>query len=213
MNLEAQKRDIKEDLQALRKGGSIPAVVYGPKQEATSIKLNTIAFLKAYKNAGESTVVNLSVDGENHETLIHDVSVDAVRGDVLHVDFYAIEKGKKVQVNVPLEFVGESEAEKTLGGVLVKVMHEIEIEAMPKDLPHEIQVSIDSLVDFESQIHVSDIVLPAGVTLISGPEEVVALVQAHKEEAEAPVVEFDPSAIKTEGEVKREESASEKEEA
>lgn len=212
MNLEAQKRDIKEDLKALRKSGFIPAVVYGPKQEATSIKLNTIAFLKAYKDAGESTVVNLSVDGENHETLIHDVSVDVVRGDVLHVDFYAIEKGKKVQVNVPLEFVGESEAEKTLGGVLVKVMYEIEIEAMPKDLPHEIQVSIAPLVDFESQIHAKDIILPAGVTLITNPEEVIALVQEHKEEAAEEVV-FDPNAIKTEGEVKRAESESEKEEA
>lgn len=212
MNLEAQKRDIKEDLSALRKGGFIPAVFYGPKQESTSIKLDTIAFQKAYKEAGESTVLNLAVDGESHDVLIHEVTVDAVRGDILHVDFYAIEKGKKVTVNVPLEFIGEAPAEKNLGGVLVKVAHEIEVEAMPKDLPHEINVDISSLVDFDSQIHAKDLVMPQGVTLISEADEVIALVQAHKEESAEEVV-FDPNAIKTEGEVKKAEAESEKEEA
>ncbi|MFA7193955.1 MAG: 50S ribosomal protein L25 [Candidatus Paceibacterota bacterium] len=210
MILEAQKRDIKEDLKALRKSGSFPAVVYGPKQEAISIKINTIAFLKTLKEAGESTVVNLSVDGDSHEVLIQDVVKDAVRGDMIHADFYAIEKGKKVSVHVPLEFVGESAAEK-LGGVVVKVLHEIEIEAMPKDLPHEIEVSIDALVDMDSQIHVSDLVMPSGVTLLTNPEEVVVLIQAQREEEEEPVVEFDPSAVKTESELKKAES--EKEEA
>ena len=212
MNLEAQKRDIKEDVKALRSNGSVPAVLYGPKQESLSIKLSSVAFLKAYKEAGESTVVNLSVDGENHEVLIHEVTVDAVRGDVMHVDFYAIEKGKKVTVNVPLEFTGEAPAEKNLGGVLVKVLHEVEIEAMPKDLPHEIIVNLDSLVDFETQIHASDLVMPQGVELLTNPEEVVALVQAHKEESAEEVV-FNPEAVKTEGEEKRAEAASEKEEA
>lgn len=209
MILEAQKRDIKEDLKALRKSGSFPAVVYGPKQEATSIKINTIAFLKTLKEAGESTVVNLSIDGESHEVLIQDVVKDAVRGDMIHADFYAIEKGKKVSVHVPLEFVGESPAEK-LGGVIVKVLHEIEIEAMPKDLPHEIEVSLESLVDMDSQIHVGDLVMPTGVTLLTNPEEVVVLIQAQREEEETSA-EFDPNAVKTESEIKKAES--EKEEA
>lgn len=209
MILEAQKRDIKENLQNLRKGGFIPAVVYGPKQEATSIKINTIAFLKAYKDAGESTIVELSVDGENHDVLIQQVDRDAVKGEVLHADFYAVEKGKKVAVNVELEFVGESPAEKA-GGVLVKVTHEVEVEAMPKDLPHQIEVSIDSLTEIDSQIHAKDLVMPAGVTLLTDADEVIALIQAHKEEVEE-TVEFDPNAIKTEGEIKK--SESEKEEA
>lgn len=174
------------------------------------IKINTIAFLKTLKEAGESTVVNLSIDGESHEVLIQDVVKDAVRGDMIHADFYAIEKGKKVSVHVPLEFVGESAAEK-LGGVVVKVLHEIEIEAMPKDLPHEIEVSIDALVDMDSQIHVGDLVMPTGVTLLTNPEEVVVLIQAQREEEEEPVAAFDPSAVKTESEIKKAES--EKEEA
>lgn len=209
MILEAQKRDTKENLEHLRKGGLVPAVVYGPKQEALSIKMDLKSFIKAYKEAGESTVVELSVDGETHDVLIHDMDIEAVKGDVLHVDFYAIEKGKKVTVHVPLEFVGESVAEKNLGGVIVKVMHEVEIEAMPKDLPHEIEVSIESLVDLESQIHASDLKMPSGVTLITEPEEVIVLVQAHKEETEE-AVEFDPNAVQTEGEAKKAEAESEK---
>ncbi len=210
MILEANKRDSKENSKALRKSGSIPAVVYGPKQEAISIKINTVAFLRALKEAGESTVLNLSIDGEDHEVLIQDVVKEAIRGDVLHADFYAIEKGKKVSVNVPLEFVGESPAEKA-GGILVKVLHEIEIEAMPKDLPHEIEVSIESLVDMESQINVGDLVMPTGVTLLTNPEEVVILVQAQRGEEEEPAVEFDPTAVKTESELKK--ADSEKDEA
>jgi large subunit ribosomal protein L25 len=204
MILEAQKRDSKENLQNLRKGGFIPAVVYGPKQEALSIKLDTKSFIKAYKEAGESTVIELSVDGDKHEVLVQDLDTDAVRGEILHVDFYAIEKGKKVSVNVELEFVGESPAEK-LGGILVKVVHEVEVEAMPKDLPHQIEVSIDSLTEIDSQIHAKDLVMPAGVTLLTDPEEVIALIQKHKEETEE-AVEFDPNAIKTEGEIKKAES-------
>ncbi len=205
MILEAQTRDLKENLKNLRKGGFIPAVVYGPKQEPLSIKIATASFLKSLKEAGESTVVELSVDGHSHEVLIKDVTRDAVLGDVLHTDFYAIEKGKKVTVQVPLEFVGESPTEKT-GGSIVKVMFEVEIEAMPKDLPHLIEVSLESLVDMDSQIRVGDLKLSPGVTLITDADEVVVLVQAQREEEEEPIVEFDPNAVKTDGELKKEAS-------
>ena len=107
----------------------------------------------------------------------------------LHVDFYAIEKGKKGTVNVPLSFVGTSTAEKELGGSIVKVLHEIEIEAMPKDLPHEIEVDVALLKDFESSIHVKDIKAPAGVTILTEGEEVVAVAEAAKE-----IVEEEPAA-------------------
>jgi large subunit ribosomal protein L25 len=210
MILEAQKRDNKENSTYLRKTGFIPAVVYGPKQEPVSIKINTLAFLKAYKQAGESTVVELSVEGENYEVLIKDITKEAIRGDVLHADFYAIEKGKKVSVHVPLEFIGEAPAEK-LGGIVVKVLQEVEVEAMPKDLPHEIEVSIESLVDMDSQIRAGDIKMPNGVTLLTDAEEAIVLIQAQREEEEEPVAEIDLASIKTEGEVKKE--GSEKEEA
>lgn len=182
LTIKAEIRDGKENSAELRKVGVIPAVFYGPKQTSTSVKIKEVDFMKAYTEAGESSVVILDDGTEQHEALIHDVQFDAVSSRPVHADFYVIEKGKKVEVSVPLEFVGQSPAEKTLGGVLVKVAHEIEIKAMPKDLPASVEVDISSLVDFESQIHASDIKLPAGVELVTDAEEVIALVQEHKEE-------------------------------
>ncbi|MEY4440767.1 MAG: hypothetical protein RLY49_393 [Candidatus Parcubacteria bacterium] len=206
LKLKAVKRDAVEKPEDIRAAGSIPAVFYGPKEASQSITISAVEFDKVFKEAGESTVVVLDVDGAEHETLIHDVAYHPVRGTVAHVDFYVIEKGKKVQVAVELEFVGVSPAEKTLGGILVKVMHEVEIEAMPKDLPHTIEVSIDSLVDFDSKITAGDITLPAGVTLVTDAEEVVALVQEAKEESDEPAQTVDISAIEVEKKGKKEET-------
>jgi large subunit ribosomal protein L25 len=182
LTMKAEIRGETENTTQLRETGFIPSVFYGPKQESTSIKIKEGDFIKAYAEAGESSVLILDDGTEQHEALIHDVQFDAVSSKAVHVDFYVIEKGKKVEVSVPIEFVGQAPAEKTLGGVLVKVAHEIEISAMPKDLPHSLEVDVSSLVDFDSQIHASDIKLPAGVELITDAEEVIVLVQAHKEE-------------------------------
>ena len=208
LKLNALKRDAVEKPEDVRESGYIPAVFYGPKEAAQSVKILASEFEKAFKEAGESTVVVLDVEGTQHETLIHDVAYHPVRGNIFHIDFYVIEKGKKVQVNVPLEFTGVAPAEKTLGGTLVKVMYEVEIEAMPKDLPHEIMVDISSLVDFESQIHASDLVLPSGVTLITEADEVIALVQeANEEEPETPAEAIDIASIEVEKKGKKEEPA------
>lgn len=206
LKLKVLKRDGTEKPEEIRESGYIPAVFYGPKEGAQSIKILYADFEKAFKSAGESTVVVLELDGEEHETLIHDISYHPVKGNISHVDFYVIEKGKKVQVNVELEFVGVAPAEKVMGGTLVKVMHEIEIEAMPKDLPHSIEVDISVLADFEAQIHASGIKLPNGVVLLSDPEEVVALVQEVVEEAETPVEAVDIASIEVEKKGKKEEA-------
>lgn len=193
MKLTIQKRT--ETADAVRAAGNIPAVFYGPKAESTPITVNGPEFMKVWRQAGESSVITLTGLGEDHDALIHEISKDPVRDTVTHVDFYVIEKGKKVQVAVPLEFVGEAAAVKTLGGVLIKVIHELEIEAMPKDLPHAIEVDISSLADFDAQIKVSDIKLPAGVTAQIEADEVVALVSAPKEEVEEESGPIDMSAI------------------
>lgn len=189
ISLKAAKRDVAEKLNILRKGGSIPAVFYGPKEASTPISLNEVEFVKAWKKAGESSIIALEADGETHDALIQEVDLDPVTGKVRHADFYIVEKGKKVQVHVPIVFEGTAPAIKELGGTLTKVLHEVEIEAKPADLPHELTVSVDSLVDFDSKVLASDIKLPSGVTLITDPEEVVALVSEVKEEVEetAPV--------------------------
>jgi large subunit ribosomal protein L25 len=122
----------------------------------------------------------------------------------VHVDFYAIEKGKKITVDVPLTFVGEAPALK-LGGNLTKVLHEVEVEADPTKLPKEIIVDISTLVDYESQIHVRDLSVPAGVEIKDNGDDVVALVQQVKEESESTPV-LDMSAVEVEKKGKAEEA-------
>lgn len=189
LTINGIKRADSVDNQLLRKEGKIPAVFYGPKQESTSIILDEAEFVKIYKEAGESAIVSIKEGDNEHEALIYNVQWNAVTQRPIHADFYVIEKGKKVEISVPIEFIGKSEAVEKLGGVLVKVMYEIEVEALPKDLPQSIDVDISSLVDFDSQIKVGDIKFAEGVDVISEPEEVVALVQEVIEEAEIPVAE------------------------
>ena len=104
-----------------------------------------LILLKSWKQAGESSVIHLTGKDIDHEVLIQDIDLDPVTDNVRHADFYVIEKGKKVTVRVPLEFTGVAPAVKDLGGILVKVIHELEIEAMPKDLPHNLSVDISKL--------------------------------------------------------------------
>lgn len=186
--LKAEKRPLDTKLEILRKTGQMPAVFYGKKEPSTPIAISQKDFLKVWKAAGESSVVTLETSEGNHESLINDIDIDPVSGAPRHADFYVFEKGHKVKVELPIEFTGVSPAIKDLGGSLVKVMHVLRIEAMPKDLPHNIFIDISPLTDFHSQILAKDIKIPVGVTLLEQAEEVVALVAAPREEKEEEVV-------------------------
>jgi large subunit ribosomal protein L25 len=187
---------------ALRKSGKVPGVVYGARQEATPIALDARSFEKVFREAGESAVVALQGLGADLPTLIHEVDLDPLSSRPRHVDFYAITKGQKVEVAIPLEFVGESAAVKG-GANLVKVMHELPIKADPMSLPHALEADLALLAVLGDQIHVRDIVLPAGVELDIDPEEVVALTQEVVEEKEETPA-ADLSAIEVEGKGKEE---------
>ena len=186
--------------------GKMPAVFYGKKEKATPITISLRDFEKAWKEAGESSVVTLSGIGTDKEALIQDVSLDPVKGVVRHADFYIVEKGQKVHVAIPLEFIGVSPAEKELGGTLVKVLHELLVEGELASLPHRLEVDISSLTDFDAQVLCRDIVLPLGVTLLASPEDVVALVSEVKEEV-AEAGPADLSSIEVEKKGKQEETA------
>lgn len=206
ISLSAVTREVSGKIaKSLRKEGGMPAIVYGPKQTAVAISVPARDFDKVLKSAGESSVIELSGLGEPMQVLIHEVDRDPITNAPRHADFYAIEKGAKVEVAVPLVYVGESLAVKE-GANLVKVMHEVEIEAAPADLPHDIQVDISTLEKVGDQIHVSDLKIPAGVTLKVDADEVVALIQEVEVEEEAPAVALDMSAIEVEKKGKDEEA-------
>lgn len=196
MELVAQKRSVTgKGVQALRKEGRLPAVVYSAGEDALPIELSSKDFTRAFNEAGESTVINLMIEGETKNVLIHDVDFDPISNEPRHADFYSVKKGQKVEVSVELEFVGVSPAVKELGANLVKVLHELEVEAEATNLPHNLSVDISGLATLESVILAKDIPLPAGVVLVTDPEETVAIVAMPEEEKEEPVVGPDMAAI------------------
>ena len=208
LTLAVEKRiDAGASAPALRRAGSIPAVVYGAHHAATPISVEARAFEKVLREAGEATIVSLTGIGESLPTLIHEVDLDPLTNHPRHVDFYAVTKGEKVEVHVPLEFIGESPAVEK-GANLVKVFHELEVEADPMNLPHNINVDVSVLVALGDKIHASDIVLPSGIKLVTPAEEVVALVQEIVEEKEEEIAPVDISSIEVEKKGKEEEESS-----
>lgn len=198
LTLNVEKRDMKQNREVLRQKGLIPAVFYGPKEKTTPVTMSLSEFKKVWKKAGESSVIILKEGSNEHESLIHDIDIHPLSGEPRHADFYVIEKGKKVTVHIPLVYVGVSPAVKDKGGILVKVHREIEIEAAPRDLPHELTIDISKLVEFSDVVHAKDIVLPAGVSLKINGEEVVTAISEPKEEKEEAPTAIDMSAIEVE---------------
>jgi large subunit ribosomal protein L25 len=209
MKLSAEKRE-NGFASALRAEGKVPAVVYGSKTESTPIAINLSDFEKVFKEAGESTVITLSVDKEDHDVLIHDVQFDVVTDLPIHVDFYAVEKGQKVQVAIPLEFINQAPAEDE-GAQIVKVMYELEVEAEPKNLPQHLEVDLGRLEHIHDSITVKDIALPSEVIALAEPDDVIATaatITEEEEESTAPT-EVDFSEIEVEKKGKEEDSEEE----
>ena len=189
MELTVEKRPVGKKAKSLRKQGVLPAVVYGRAEKSTAIAIPQKQFEAVFKEAGESTVITLKGLGGEKSALIHEVQYDPVSDKPIHADFYAIEKGQTVTVSVPLEFEGVSPAVKDLGGILTKVMHELELTVEPKDLPQHIVVDISKLATLEDQIKVSDLKFPKSAKLSIDQGEVVAMISVAKEEPveEAPM--------------------------
>ena len=218
--LTATKRSKADKLAVIRSNGMIPAVVYGVRVENTTISVPAVNFEKILKVAGESSTIVLEISGDatskvapqKVDVLIHDMQVDPIKGFPVHIDFLAIDMNKPVEVSIPIEWIGLAPAEKDSLGVLVKVLHEVEIEALPKDLPHDVTVDVSVLLALDDQIHVKDLILPKGVIMKTSGDEVVALIVAIKEEVveEAPV---DLSAIEVEKKGKKDQAEGEESEA
>lgn len=177
--LAVTKRDKKQGADILRKKGILPAVFYGPKEESTPIAIPLPAFERLFKEAGETTIISLTGVGEPKEVLIQDVDIHPVTGAPRHVDFYVLEKGKKIEIAVPVEFVGIAPAEKE-GGVVVKVLHEIEIKVAPAELPQHLTVDLSALMAIGDHISVSQVPLPPSAELITDPHETVVSITEQK---------------------------------
>jgi large subunit ribosomal protein L25 len=185
IELNAQKRtSIGGGLNKLRTDGYVPAVLYGKGQESIPLQVSLKDFNKALKTAGESTLVYVNVNGDSYPTIIHDVAREPVKDSILHADFYKVRLDEKIKTNVPVVFVSESPAVKELGGIFVRNVNELEVEALPQDLPHEIAIDISSLKSFGDQILVKDIDLGTNVRVEADAEMIVAIIQEPMSEEE-----------------------------
>jgi len=206
ITLMAQTREtFGKKLADARAAGRLPVVIYGSKESTQPLFVDLKEFKKVLSIAGESTLVTLEIGGQKKDVLIHEVAHHPVSGEPIHADLLAVDTNKPITVHVPLVFDGVAPAIKELGGALVKVLHELEIEALPKDLPHDIKVDISVLVTLDSQIHVKDLVLPKGVTTEVDGEEMVALITEAGEEVVEEEGPVDLSAIEVETKGKKEE--------
>jgi len=220
LTLNASKREVVgKPVATLRRAGFVPAVLYGSKVSTTNLSLDGKEFLRVYKEAGENTLVEIVVanKGGNEEktpVLIHDVLLDALTRNVLHVDLYAVALDEVTQVMIPVEFVDVAPVEEELHGIVIRVASEIEVEALPQHLPHEITISLSSLTTFDSKIHAKDVVLPEGVTLVTDPDMVLVSVSEPLSEEDIKKMEEEGSggveAVKVETEEKREQREEEK---
>ncbi len=205
--LTVTARDAQIKGSKIRNEGNIPAVVYGMGVEPMSVTIPAIDFIKVFKTAGETSTITVSFDGKKIMALIHDVQHDPVSGSILHVDLFAISEDRPVTVSVPLIFEGISPAVKNNMGNLVKVLHELEIEVLPKHLPHDLTVDISVLDVANAQILVQDIKLPTSAKAILDGDEVIALITAQQEESEETATAIDFSAIAVQKKGKKEEDA------
>lgn len=183
MTLAVTERDESINLNTLRTNGKVPAVIYGPNQDAVAVVFDEKEFDKIRREAGESTVLEVTGLKKPVEVLIKGVDFNPVKQQVMHVDLYAVEQGKAMTTHVPLHFVGEAPVESSRVGSVTKVLHEIEVTCMPADLPSHIDVDLAVLKEVEDKIHVSDLKVPAGVTVESDSEESVAVVSAARQAA------------------------------
>ena len=187
MELKVQNRNIfGRKVKDLRQQGLIPAELYGHGLKNLHFSLPTKDFKKILKEADESTVINLiTEDQKTLPVMIHEIKTDSLSGEILNVDFYQVKLTEKIRVHIPLEFIGEAPAVKTLGGILVKTLQAIEVEALPNDLPHKLEIDLSKLAEIGQSISAKDLKLNDKVKIFVNPETIIATVVAAQKEEEA----------------------------
>jgi len=195
ISLKAQARTSEKSAKVLRRENLVPGVLYGNEAVNTSVQCDYSEIYKAYATGGGSTIVDLDLDGKKIPSLFHAISFDPVSDKIIHVDFYAVNMKKEIEAQIPLEFIGESEAIKDLSGVLVTTHDHVTVTCLPTNLPALIQVDLGALKTFDDALLVSDIVVPEGVMIADDLDMMIATVQEpRKEVEETPVEEAVPAA-------------------
>ena len=215
LKAKARKNE-KDSLKNIRKQGEVPAVLYGAKKDNVKLLFKYHDFDKAYAFAGESSLIDLKIDdNETVKVIVKDIQKDPVKDSIIHADLYRVDMNKKIEVEVPLNFIGEAKAVKELGGILIKSMETLQVSSLPGDLIEKIDVDVSKLDSFGAGIKVSDLKIPDNLELISAENALIAsvaepkiVVEAEKEEEKK---EEDKSDEKKEEGVKEDKAKDKKE--
>lgn len=199
-------------VRVLRKDGVLPANVYGKQMTSIAVQLPAKDFAELYKKVHETGLVDLTVEGKVYPVLIHNVQRHPITHDPLHADFFKVNLKEKITANIPVVMVGEAQAVTDKKGVLLQLLSELEVEALPTDLPEHIEISVEKLAEVDEQITVAEIKAPANTVITNDPAQAVfrigELVSKEAEEQEALEAAAAEEA-KAEGEAATEEASSE----
>ncbi|MEK7192033.1 MAG: 50S ribosomal protein L25 [Patescibacteria group bacterium] len=216
MELQVQKREkFGKAVKSLRALGLIPAELYGKGVQNLHLSVPSKDFRKVFKQAGESAMINVLVEKDKRPAMIFNVHRDPINDEVMSVDFYQVRLDEKIKIKIPISFLGEPLAVKLKIGILVKSMQEIEVEALPGNLPHSLEINTDNLAEIGNSVYVKDLAVPADVKLLALPEAVVATIIAPmtEEQEQKLAAEVKVEDIKAETEEKKAERAKEAETA
>jgi large subunit ribosomal protein L25 len=176
--LAAESREVLgKKVAGMRRGGRLPAVVFGHGTESLPVSVDTHDFELLRRRIAGSTLVDLSVDGgKAAPILIHGVQISPITRRPLHVELFLVRMTEEITMDIPIVTVGVAPAVEGLGGTLLQALESVKVRALPADLPERFEISVDGLVEFESMIHVRDLVVPADVTLLTDGDEMIARV-------------------------------------
>ncbi|MDD5073617.1 MAG: 50S ribosomal protein L25 [Candidatus Shapirobacteria bacterium] len=185
----------------LRREGLLPVNLYGQAIKSQALQLGYQDFLSVFEKTGESGLIDLVIGKTktSHPVLVGDIQVDPVTDKILHVDFRQVDLAKKTQVSVPIELVGEAPGAESGEGILIQPLLEIEVEALPEELPDHLEADVSSLKEISDVIRVADLKVNDGVVIMADKEEVVAKLEAPAEEEEKPALAEEPEVIGKEG--------------
>lgn len=177
ITLAAQKREIVgKKVKKLRREGLLPASVFGKDIKSIALTVPMAEFAKVYSKAGETGLVELKYNGGSQHTLVANVQIHPLTRQPLHVEFRRVSLTEKIKASVPLELLGESPAVANAVGLLLQTLNEVEVEALPTDLPEKVTVDVSKLAEVNQQVTVGELTMPGGVTLLTDASEIVVKV-------------------------------------
>lgn len=204
--LQAEKRTVLgKKVKKLRKEGFTPGNIYGKGIPSVSVQVNATEFAALYKEVGSTGLVDVTIDGEVRPILIQNVHRNPLTREFLHADLFQVNLKEKIKAMIPVVTVGEPAAVSEKVGLLLQPLAEVEVEALPADLPEKLEVNVEALAAIDDQVTVANITAPNDVTILTDPEQVIAKIaelvtEEAQEQAEADAAASEEAKAEGEGE-------------